>query len=170
MILIPEIDAPPEPRPSGRSRIIRMPICQPGIGFPHDFLQFPEFLKEARTTIIDRLGFRIAFEERMGVRFDEPERVGTRRLLVACHFLLPETPFGKGDLVAEEVAACERVPEAENSSERLDAFIRVFAECLLICNLDDEVIICVTCETRETIPSHFVLEIRLGDRRAIAIV
>lgn len=102
----------------------------------------------------------------MRVRFDHPQRVRPNRVLVARHLLLLKAPLRQLDLVREEVAPRERVPEPELGSDRAQALGRLRVLAVAVLNLDEPVVVHVAREALHAVPGDLVLEIDVADRRA----
>lgn len=56
-----QVDTPTKKRPVLRSRIVRVPVGQTGIGRPHDRLELSELPEEARSAVVDLFRFSALF-------------------------------------------------------------------------------------------------------------
>ena len=119
IVLAPEIDAATQHRPGGGAGVPGVGFDEPGVGRPHDFLQFPEFAEEAGVAVVDFF-FRAGH---LGVRvgFHVPDAVGEGAAPGAGDFLLLEAPVGEFEFVAEEDAAGHDVDEFEFCFDRAEA-------------------------------------------------
>jgi hypothetical protein len=84
------------------------------------------------------------------------------------HLLLLKAPLGQLDLVREEVAAAENVPQPELGPKRAEALggVRVALVRMVALDLDHEVVVGVAVEAFEAVGADLLLPVDVGHRGA----
>ena len=161
VVFAPEIDAAFQHRPARRPRVPGVRLHEPGIGRPHDFLQFPEFAEEAGVLVVDFL--LLAAHHGMRVAFDVPDGVGEGAAAGAGDFLLLEAPVRQLDFVAEEHAAGHDVHELELGLDGAEASFGERAVAHFLHDFHAEEVVGVAFEALVAVGGDFVLPVRFCD-------